>query len=192
MLPDFKENTLPPYLGFPTSSALMSPFSATMQEFVERFGTTLERIKLLEGLLAYRARLYAYGITGFQWLSGSFVENVEVIRNRPPGDVDVISIIYRPAGYVLDDDWNTFSTGEVDDLLFKAELMKETYQCDAYTIDMNDPALQVVDSTRFWFGLFTHQKLTDNWKGIVAVELSEQQDADARTILSQVAASLAI
>lgn len=192
MLPDFKENTLPPYLGFPTSSALMSPFWATMQEFVVRFGNTLERIKILEGLLDYRARLRSYGITGFQWLSGSFVENVEVIRNRPPGDVDVVSIIYRPAGYESDGEWNAFAVGEVDELLFKADLMKKTYQCDAYTIDMNDPAFEVVDLTRFWFGLFTHQKVTDNWKGIVVVELDEQQDTEARTILSQAAASLAI
>ena len=69
-----------------------SPYPITLQELLDRFSTSAERIDVLKGFLSYRAALHAAGIVrGFQWLDGSFMENVERLEDRPPRDMDVIS-----------------------------------------------------------------------------------------------------
>lgn len=158
-----------------------------MREFVERFGTSPERNKIIWGLLSYRASLMSCGLTGFQWLSGSFVEDVESIRGRPPKDVDVVSIINRPVNIASDEKWVEFLDGEDGVLLTNSEAMKAVFHCDAYVIDMNEPSIDVVNSTRFWFGLFSHQRVTSAWKGMVVVELDSVQDAEARSIMPPLA-----
>ena len=165
----------------------MSPYRTTMREFVERFGTSPERYRIIWGLLAYRANLIACGLTGFQWLSGSFVEDVENIRGRPPKDVDVVSVINRPVSITSDEQWIEFLDGEYGVFLTDSQAMKDAFHCDAYTIDMNEPSIDIVNSTRFWFGLFSHQRVTSAWKGMVVVELDSEQDADARSIMPTLA-----
>jgi hypothetical protein len=66
-----------------------------MSEVVLRYGVTAERAAILTGLLDYRAALRNVGIMdGFQWLDGSFVEDVEAIRSRPPSDIDVVTFAH--------------------------------------------------------------------------------------------------
>lgn len=154
-----------------------------MKEFVERFGTSRERCEILWGLLEYRANLMACGLTGFQWLSGSFVENVEFIRGRPPKDIDVISVINRPKSIESENQWEDFLDGENGVLITDAQAMKKAFHCDAYVIDMNEPVIDIVNLTRYWFGLFSHQRATSAWKGMVSVELNLQQDAEAAIIM---------
>jgi hypothetical protein len=61
-------------------------------DLVTRFATTPERQAIIAGLLAYRHALHATGLVrGFQWLDGSFAEHVEVIEQRPPNDIDVVT-----------------------------------------------------------------------------------------------------
>jgi hypothetical protein len=68
-----------------------------MTALVQRFAASRERLDILRGLLEYRAALGAIGIVqGFQWLDGSFVEDVEVTKGRPPSDIDVVTLAYRP------------------------------------------------------------------------------------------------
>src|ERR1700686_1977956 len=84
---------LPPFTG-PTSAvrAMCSPYASTIGEFVLRYAVSVERNAILKGLLDYRAALQNIGVsTGFQLLDGSFVEDVENIRLRPPGDIDVVT-----------------------------------------------------------------------------------------------------
>lgn len=49
---------------------------------------------------------------------------------------------------------------------------KRLHNCDAYFVDMGRvrPHL-LVDHTRYWFGLFSHQRATALWKGMVQVPL---------------------
>lgn len=55
-----------------------SPYPITLQELLDRFSTSAERIDVLKGFLSYRAALHAAGIVrGFQWLDVS-------IRPTPP------------------------------------------------------------------------------------------------------------
>jgi hypothetical protein len=182
------QGILPPFIsGDPTTPTNMSPYRTTMKEFVERFGTSPERYRIIWGLLGYRASLMACGFTGFQWLSGSFVEDVESIRGRPPRDVDVVSVMNRPVDNVSDEKWIEFLDGEYGVLVTDSEAMKDAFYCDAYIIDMNEPSIDIVNLTRYWFGLFSHQRVTSAWKGMIAVALDSQQDAEARSIMPSLA-----
>ena len=71
-----------------------SPYVIALPNFVSRFGHSGKRRELLDGFLRYRALLKQAGLdVGFQWVNGSFVEDVERVRGRPPADVDVVSFI---------------------------------------------------------------------------------------------------
>ena len=89
---------LPPYTGAdPTQSATMSPYKVEFLEFAQQFATSQHRADLLNGLIAYREALRNIGLTqGFQWIDGSFVEDVEQSRGRPPADIDVVTFAYGP------------------------------------------------------------------------------------------------
>lgn len=83
------------------TSANRAPYAVSLSDFVMRFSTSAERIEILEGFLKYRAALHAVGlIAGFQWVDGSFVENVEICprRRRSPHDVDVVTFYEMPVG----------------------------------------------------------------------------------------------
>jgi hypothetical protein len=44
-------------------------------------------------------------VEGFQWIDGSFIEDAEKSRGRPPADIDIITFGGRPAGYAEKDAW---------------------------------------------------------------------------------------
>jgi hypothetical protein len=91
-------HVLPPFVGVdPTVRQGVSPYETTLSDLVDRFSTSPERAAILWGLLDYRAILNPLGIvSGYQWLSGSFTENIEALQARPPGDVDVVTVAHRP------------------------------------------------------------------------------------------------
>ena len=63
--------------------------------FVGNLGTSPERKAILGGFLDFRDRLRSEGmIQGFQWLDGSFLENIEVMESRPPKDLDVVTFFW--------------------------------------------------------------------------------------------------
>src|SRR5437660_55494 len=100
MIPNFDlSGVLPPYVG-PSpaeSGAFMSPYEASIVEMVDKFATSPERKAILIGLLRYRDALATAGIVdGFQWLDGSFLENIEEREGRPPGDIDIVTFLHRP------------------------------------------------------------------------------------------------
>ena len=72
--------------------------------------------------------------TGFQWLDGSFVEDIEARENRAPNDVDVVTFSYKPAG---------LSVAEVNALLsanpdvFVLARTRQRFGCDAYVVPLD-------------------------------------------------------
>jgi hypothetical protein len=112
---------------------------------------------------------------GFQWLDGSFVEACEVVKGRPPGDIDVVSVVRRPAAVAADLAWRQFVAAHRG-TLFNPDHCKATYSCDAYFIDLNIPPPTVSEQTAYWFGLFSHQRDTFRWKGMVQVDLQCDDD----------------
>ena len=92
-IPTFDHNlVLPPHLGDPTQPAHLSPCPCTILDLCERLGTTPERRVILKRFLDFRERLRTEGLTnGFQWLDGSFLEDIAVRESRPPRDLDVVT-----------------------------------------------------------------------------------------------------
>lgn len=178
---------LPPYTGdSPGVRASMSPYPATMHEFAVRFATSKPRAEILQGLLNYREALRLIGVnSGFQWLDGSFVEDVEQIRKRPPQDIDVVTFGYSPpaADAAAYKQWWLANIA-----LFDRNQTKQLYDCDAFYVDLRKRPEHLVDDARYWFGLFAHQRDTALWKGMVQVPL-QSDDAAALTHVAQVIAN---
>jgi hypothetical protein len=183
MIPTMNASSvLPPYIGDePGERALMSPYDVSMLEVVQRFGTSLERVAILRGLLSYRQAMLAVGVVdGNQWLDGSFVEDVEAIRNRPPSDIDIITFARVPGDNVA-----KRQTANANPGLFIPGRAKRDYKCDAYFVDLDKKPEFLVDDTRYWFGLFSHQRETSLWKGMLKVAM-QSDDAAASAMLDQI------
>lgn len=176
-IPPFNTSgVLPPFVGeSPTLLAQMAPFEVQFSELVHRFGTTRERWELLRGIHAYRAALLRSGLqAGFQWVDGSFLEDIERSRGRPPADIDVVTFAVMPVG--------------VPSLVFRqrhpeliyARLTKPRFRCDAYVVDLGVGARRpdlLVAQTRYWYGLFSHQRSSYLWKGMLQIDLLSDDDA---------------
>ena len=183
MIPAFGiSGVLPPFIGAgPADRVLTSPYPAAISEIVSRFATSVERVAVLRSLLKYREALAAIGISaGIQWIDGSFVENCETIRQRPPADVDVVTFAYRPPSVLRDPDWLQLFLANTN--LFDPPRTKADFLCDAYYIDLNKPAHFVVMDTAYFNGLFSHQRDTAQWKGMILVDLNSD-DAAARQMI---------
>lgn len=172
-------NVLPPFLANDVVGvfAPRSPYLATMSELVMRFATSPERTTILRGLIGFREEIRNLGFsTGFQWIDGSFVEHCEVVKGRPPSDVDVVSVMRRPDYYAEGAAWGQF-IDQYGETLLDPAYCKEKFHCDAYFIDLDIPPEFVSVQAAYWFGLFSHQRDTFRWKGMVQVELQCDDDA---------------
>jgi len=175
VIPGFTiSGALPPYMGGdPTMRDAVSPYAATLTELCRRFATSSERIAILNGLLSYRRELKAAGFAGgFQWIDGSFIEDVEALRGRPPGDIDIVTFTHPPPELYTDTDrfLDEFSS------LIDPNQCKLTFRCDAYIVDLTRQPLQLVSDTSYWFGLFSHQRDTALWKGIISIDFDADED----------------
>lgn len=182
MIPDFNHShVLPPYTGDgPTASSEVSPYRASMLELTERFAGLPGRRPLLEGLLAYRSALAALGfVRGFQWLDGSFAEDVEAHQQRSPNDIDIVTFAFSPAG---------LTSTQINQLiadnpsLFTPSSAKEKYGCDAYLVPLDKSPENLVKRTAYYFSLFSHRRDDQVWKGLLQIPL-ESDDALARDLL---------
>jgi hypothetical protein len=171
VIPELNQSgVLPPFISEqgPTDPANMAPYKSTIVEFVNRYAQSPERIAILKGLLEYRRKLKDVGIThGFQWFDGSFVENVEMNLGRPPADVDIVTFAMRPTND--SEKWKEIVNNNIE--LFHPNESKEKFQCDAYFVDLNTHPMHIVNNTKYWFGLFSHQRESYLWKGMVEVPI---------------------
>jgi len=173
VIPELNQSgVLPPFIPeqSPTDPASMAPYRSTMSEFVFRYAQSPERIIILKGLLKYRQRLKNIGIIeGFQWLDGSFVENVELNLGRPPNDIDIVTFAKRPTQNTNTEEWCSLIQNNTE--LFDSDVSKEKYYCDAYFVDLNTHPIHIVNSTKYWFGLFSHQRESCLWKGMIEIPI---------------------
>lgn len=171
-------NVLPPHIGDPTRPEDLSPYACTMAEICDRFPVTPKRKEILEGLLNFRAELITLGIHGFQWLGGSFVENIEAQEIRDPGDVDVVTYVRIPADlHSLDAKFRSKPA------LLDRTAVKANYCVDHFLVPLCSAPTRVVDLTRYWYGLFSHRR-DRVWKGMLVVDLADlAADNAARTDL---------
>lgn len=169
---------MPPFLGpSPSAPGGNTPYRTTMLEIAQRFCTSPVRVKILDGLIRYRKDLLAAGITeAVQWINGSYVEDIETsVRARPPKDIDVVTLYLRPVPLRTNPvAWTAFVHANLP--LFSPAHIQTKYGCDGGTIDVGLPAYQITRQITYWFGLFTHQRVSFLWKGMLQVDIAADDD----------------
>ena len=180
-IPDFDHNlVLPPHLGDPVDRGQLSPYPCTALDLCQRLGTTVERRAIPGKFLDFRERLHGAGLTnGFQWLDGSFLEDVETRENRPPKDLDVVTVYW---GYD-----RAFQAGLAASFREFASptLAKAAYSLDHYNFDAGFDPTVTLEQTRYWILLFSHNR-QGVWKGMLRIELNTPaEDAAARQELAK-------
>lgn len=181
MIPSFNQSgVLPPFTsdGEATDSAVRAPYKTSIFEVSQLLSTNSDRVSILKGLIEYRSKLRDFGIKeGFQWLDGSFVENCEINKNRPPNDIDVVTFFRYP---------EDFNEEKFMDELLDTKQLKEKYSCDGYYVNIDNHPIRLIKETCYWFGLFTHQRQTFVWKGILEIPLHDfENDSKAIQFLQE-------
>ena len=158
------------------TSHLRSPYIVTAFDLALRFGITKTRRDLLKGLLDFRSELHRAGlIRGFQWINGSFVENVEVVSERSPNDIDLVTFFYIPDGHTASTLLRDFPH------LFDHDTNKVTFSVDAYFQPLDQlPTEEVVNSALYWYSVWSHTR-GGRWKGYLQLDLSGDEDEAAKT-----------
>ena len=143
-----------------------------MAEFVTQFATTRDRVDLIEKFLDYRDALHQAGISeGFQWINGSFVENIEQSsRRRPPEDIDVVTFFFRDE-----------SAREGYEDLFDPDITKQNFDVDGYGIELGRPlAVVTAMDIGYFHGMWSHRRVDHVWKGFIQVDLDPEEDPPAQ------------
>lgn len=124
-----------------------------------------ERREILKGLINLREQLHVAGIVqGFQLLDGSFMEDVENSQQRPPNDIDVLTVFW---GFPIDQQEKFARTNPE---LIDHDKVQEVYRTDHYFLDAEFKPETTVASSQYWYGLFSHRR-DGVWKGMVRIEL---------------------
>lgn len=162
-----------------------APYPSDMLSFCMHFGGTAPRREILRGLLELRAALRAAGIVeGFQWFNGSFAEDVERLRGRPPGDIDVVTFC------AFGDPSRQRQLMRDIPEAFDSVRAKRAYRVDHYFVQAdapNDPVLaELTRWAAYWYSMWAHQRETHQWKGFVSVALGSNDEEAAAWIEEQV------
>ena len=184
-LPSFDlRGLLPPFVGVDAATQDRSPYWVTMPDLAAAFGTTPHRCQLLRNLITYRALLAQEGyLGGIQFIDGSFVENVEVLANRNPRDIDVFSILNVPPKYLTDvAAWQAKGLPFWQAEVANRDLNKQRFSLDTYAVLFDERQAQpmnLISDIIYWYGLFSHQRDTFAWKGFAGLALDPAADQAA-------------
>ena len=168
---------LPPIDTEAPASSRRSPYPAPLLDLVQRFSTSQERQAILHGFLEYRQALHDVGLaSGFQWLDGSFLEHVELLEQRSPRDIDVVTFFRAPDGV----DQRELLQRNPD--LFMPEQVKERFSVDGYLVNL--PANELVERSAYWYSMWSHRR-NQAWKGFLQIDQAPAQDVEALAWLQQ-------
>lgn len=169
----------------PGNSVNRSPYKIGICNFIENYATSLERINILEGFLDFRDHMYNIGLSsGFQWVNGSFTENIEALDQRPPNDIDVVNFVNMMKTIPDYPDWVS-----QNEEFFNAANTKENYKVDAYFVDLDlGFNFNTAQACSYWYSMWSHQRDTDIWKGFFCIPLSESEDLNAISMLMDIKA----
>jgi hypothetical protein len=164
-----------------------SPYNASLDAFVDAMGTTHSRLNIIDGLLSFRSEIHKIGLeVGFQWIDGSFSENVESTEGRDPRDVDVVTFFELAEGETED------SIFQKNPNLFDHDFVKQTYLVDSYWSVLGVPIdYQSVKQISYWYSMWSHRR-DGLWKGFVQVGLESPQDLLAKQALAQAKIDLGV
>ena len=180
-IPDWDyDGVLPANDAHDQTSANRAPYAVSLIDLIVRFGDTQHRRSLLRGLLDFRGHLHRTGlIRGFQWINGSFVENVEERRSRPPNDIDLVTFFYIPDQFSAEDLLQIFPS------LFDRASLKTGYAVDAYYVQLNQTTSEeIINESTYWYSLWSHTR-GGKWKGYLQIDLAGYEDPHAVLHLDQ-------
>ncbi len=187
VIPNWNGNYTLPFVmtGFKETDQLhSSPYVCSIEDFYKRFCYTSERLELFKGLLIFRKYLYDNiipiipGVTGFQWVDGSFCQDKETSQKCPPKDIDV---------------WTAFSYEGIPATDKQAEILqlintqtaklyfKNQMKIDAYfTTFYNEPHLfyQRMKWAAYWCGIWSHTRGFNERKGFCQIPLDQTDDSN--------------
>jgi hypothetical protein len=172
---------LPPINQIAPTSVNRSPYSVSLTDLVLRFATTPDRQTVLAGYLGFRAALHSVGLTsGFQWIDGSFAEDIERIAGRGPNDIDVVTFYNLPPSQTAKDVFTAHQR------LFTSKDTKADYHVDAYFVQLNAGSPEpLVNLSAYWYSLWSHRR-GGQWKGYLQIDLSSSDDLLAKANLDGV------
>ena len=142
-------------------------------------GKEVLRSQLEAAYTRHREALHGIGLTtGFQWLNGSFLEQVETLESRDPNDIDVVTFFELPSGTTQ----SQLSSAHMP--LFDRNGTKAQFHVDAYFVGLDLPSPLLVRRSAYWYSLWSHRR-TWTWKGYLEVDLLPEEDTDARALIQQ-------
>lgn len=173
------DGVLPPYDESDPASHSRSPYDVSLTDLILRFATSNDRKRILDGLLRFREALHAVGLTqGFQWIDGSFLENVEATEARNPADIDVVTFYHLPAS----NSQETLFSANPD--LFDNIATKRDFHVDAYFIELGSMSPEdLTTRVAYWYSLWAHRR-DALWKGFLKIDLANVDDLTAKVNLS--------
>lgn len=144
-----------------------SPYLVSVFDLICRFGTSPTRCDILRGFVRLRHALFQNSFTGFQWIGGSFVEN---LTDREPNDIDVVSFIEHHISP------QRLKDIAYEDMLISKTGSKKKYCCDSYIVDVSliDDARYLINDVTYWYSIFSHTR-NNIWKGMLRLELAESR-----------------
>lgn len=172
------DGVLPPFLGLEPVEAAdqMTPYVVTPADVVAALGTTANRRDILGKWFAHRHELRELGFSGFQWLDGSFLEDKE------PADLDLVIFYEPPAGMPLPD---LIALANANANLFAHAAVKAQFRLDAYFLRLDGDPTFLVQGAAYYLGLFSHQRVTSIWKGMLLTRFDDvAMDAAAVQLLN--------
>ena len=133
------------------------------------------------GLLDYRDALHQAGLTrGFQWINGSFLQNVEGTEGRDPNDIDIVTFFHVPNGHTQQTLLARFLH------LFDHTQLKERYSIDAYSEILDPGDLEaIIQRSVYWHSIWSHTR-GGIWKGYLQISLGNDQDEVAKAELERI------
>ena len=177
------QGVIPPINALNPTSAERSPYTVSLIDFVDQFSTSPERRTVLDGFLRYRAALHGAGLTqGFQWLNGSFLEDVETLEGRAPRDLDVVTFYRLPAGQ-LQQDVQLLAPHLFPINRTAQEQLKANFHVDAYLVHLGMIPERLVERSTYWYSLWSHRR-NQLWKGYVQINLAPTEDAAAWAVMA--------
>ena len=173
---------LPPLDLVAPTSAERAPYPVELVQLIDRYSTSAPRCRILEGLLLYRAALHASGYrSGFQWLDGSFMENIEVTEGRAPGDVEVVSFV--------DDPLPNATPTAADLRALDHDEAKAAFAVDSYFVEIQQLSpRELTLQSAYWYSIWAHRR-DSTWKGFLQIDLDPAEDTAAAAILAQTIAA---
>lgn len=173
---------IPPYTGANGPGgrpADLSPFAVSSYDVAVTLGTSPVRLGILDGWLRHRSELKALGMTGFQWIDGSFVE-----AKDQPADMDLVSFIMPPPAVVQQGMIAVNAMVSSNKHLFDRAAVRSAYSLDVLTVPLySDPAF-IVAATSYYLGLFSHRRQDNMWKGMLEVQINDATEAQARAFVT--------